>query len=148
VYCHVSIKAILQSGEYFMSRYLCTVTLVLVVVLLLSLPAAAAGVRHLSAAEARTLLAQNEQVFVLDVRTLGEYRQVRLADAQLIPIDQLARRLGEIPANRPVLIYCAVGYRSIEAANYLARQGFPSVYNMYGGISAWQVRGYPVQKGK
>lgn len=123
-------------------------SLLLLLFLLCALPASAAGVRNISAAEARALLIQNEQMIVLDVRTIGEYRQVRLDDAQLIPIDQLARRLGEIPANRPILLYCAVGYRSAEAANYLARKGFSQIYNMYGGISAWQVRGYPVQRGQ
>lgn len=130
-----------------MVRYPYTAGMVLLLLFLLSLPAAA-GVRNISAAEARTLLMQNDQLLVLDVRTLGEYRQVRLADAQLIPIDQLSRRLGELPANRPILLYCAVGYRSAEAANFLVQQGFSSVYNMYGGISAWQVRGYPVLRGK
>jgi phage shock protein E len=135
------------SRRIVMVRYVYTAGIVLLL-LLLSLPAAADRFRNISAAEARSLIAQNDQVLVLDVRTLGEYRQVRLADALLIPIDQLPRRLGEMPANRPILVYCAVGYRSTEAANFLARQGFMSVYNMYGGISAWQVRGYPVQKGK
>jgi rhodanese-related sulfurtransferase len=130
-----------------MARYLYTAGLMLLL-LLLSLPAAGAGVRNLSAAEAQKLLLQNDQIVVLDVRTLGEYRQGHLAEAKLIPIDQLSQRLGEIPTNRPILLYCAVGYRSAEAANFLVRRGFPSVYNMYGGISAWQVRGYPVQRGQ
>jgi phage shock protein E len=128
-------------------RYLYAVALLLSA-LFFTLPAAAAGVQNVSAAEARTLLMQNSQMLVLDVRTVGEYRQVRLADSHLIPIDQLPRRLVELPADRPILLYCAVGYRSVEAARYLARQGFSSVYNMYGGISAWQLRGYPVQRGK
>jgi rhodanese-related sulfurtransferase len=120
----------------------------LFLLLLCAVPAAAAGVKNISAAEARALLLQNKQVIVVDVRTLGEYQQVRLGDARLIPINQLARRLDEIPADRPVLLYCAVGYRSVEAANYLARQGFSTIYNMYGGISAWQVRGFPVLRGR
>jgi rhodanese-related sulfurtransferase len=128
-------------------RYLYTVALVFST-LFFALPSAAAGVQNVSAAEARTLIMQNSQMLVLDVRTVGEYRQVRLADSHLIPIDQLSRRLAELPVDRPILLYCAVGYRSVEAARYLARQGFSSIYNMYGGISAWQLRGYPVHRGK
>jgi phage shock protein E len=144
LYCHLTMKRT-AFPELSMIRHLYSAAIVFLL-LFLALPAAA-GVQNISAAEARTLLMKNDQVLILDVRTPGEYRQVRLAAAQLIPIDQLSRRLGEIPTNRPVLLYCAVGYRSAEAANFLARQGFPAVYNMYGGISAWQLRGYPVQKG-
>ena len=83
----------------------------------------------------------------LDVRTPGEFMQLRLDGAHLIPIDQLLRRIGELPKDRPILVYCAVGSRSSQVAGYLAQQGYSEVYNLYGGISAWQLRGYPVLQG-
>jgi rhodanese-related sulfurtransferase len=110
------------------------------------LPAAAAS-RNLSAAEARVLLQQDSRTYLLDVRTPEEYRQVRIEGARLIPIDQFLRRLSEVPVDRPILVYCAVGSRSSQVASYLARQGYSDVYNMEGGIWGWQLRGFPVLQG-
>jgi len=93
------------------------------------------------------MLQKNPQIILLDVRTPGEYRQVRLQGARLIPIDQLMQRLGELPKDRPILVYCTVGARSSQVLRYLAGQGYPEVYNLYGGLSAWQLRGLPVLKG-
>jgi len=117
------------------------------VLLFLSLPVLAAPARDISPAEARELLASKPEVLLLDVRTAGEYMQARIAGARLIPIDQVIARLGEIPKNKPVLVYCAVGSRSSQVAGYLAQQGNPEVYNMSGGIMGWQVRGYPLLRG-
>ncbi|MBE0598101.1 MAG: rhodanese-like domain-containing protein [Desulfuromonadales bacterium] len=121
----------------------------LVAALLLSLVAApvAAQVRNISPGEAKALLQDNPGVFLLDVRTLGEYQQSRLAGARLIPIDQVTGRLGEIPLDRPVLIYCAVGSRSGQVAEFLSRQGGAEIYNLFGGIWGWRLRGLPVLTG-
>lgn len=113
----------------------------------LASPAAAGIARDLSAAEARDLLRKDSRVFLLDVRTPGEYLQVRLEGARLIPIDQLLHRVGELPRDRPILVYCTVGARSSQVFRYLAGQGYPEVYNLSGGLSAWQLRGLPVLKG-
>ena len=107
---------------------------------------AEAAVQNLSADDARKLLQSRSDIYLLDVRTAGEYFQVRLEGARLIPIDQLQRRINEVP-KAPVLVYCAVGSRSSAVADYLLRLGYPEVYNLYGGIWAWQLRGYPILKG-
>lgn len=104
-------------------------------------------VSEVTPAQAETLMRERANVFLLDVRTLGEYSQVRIAAAQLIPIDQVVARVREIPRDRPVLVYCAVGSRSSQVAGYLAQLGYAEVYNMSGGIMGWQVRGYPVLRG-
>lgn len=108
---------------------------------------AAAGTLNVSAAESRALLQGDSPIFLLDVRTPEEYRQVRIEGAHLIPIDQFLRRLSEVPRNRPILVYCAVGSRSSQVAAYLARQGYAEVYNMDGGVWGWQLRGFPVLQG-
>ncbi len=112
-----------------------------------SMPAWAGAVHNVSPVQARDLLARDGRMFLLDVRTPGEYRQVRIAGARLIPIDTLVRRIGEIPSGRPVLVYCAVGSRSSQVAGYLANRGYGDVYNMVGGIMGWQLRGLPVSQG-
>lgn len=107
---------------------------------------AVAAVQNINAEQARELLQQSSDIFLLDVRTPGEYLQVRLEGARLIPIDQLQRRVNEVPKG-PVMVYCAVGSRSSAVADYLLRLGYPEVYNLYGGIWSWQLQGLPVLKG-
>ncbi len=116
--------------------------------LLVGTPGHAALSQNISAAQARDLLSAEPGIFLLDVRTPEEYRQIRLEGARLVPIDQLLKRIGELPKDRSILVYCAVGSRSSQVANYLARLGYPAVYNLYGGIYAWQLRGYPVIQGR
>ena len=119
------------------------------VLLLILLPvyANAAVARNLSSQEAYAMVGQRGDLFLLDVRTPGEYQQARLDGARLIPIDQFAKRLAEVPKDRPVLVYCAVGSRSAQVVSYLARQGYPEIYNLYGGIYAWSQKGLPVLQG-
>jgi phage shock protein E len=107
----------------------------------------AAVTRNIDPQEAFALASRSSDFYLLDVRTLGEYQQARLKGARLIPIDQLAKRLAEVPKDRPILVYCAVGSRSAQAVNYLARQGYPELYNLDGGIYAWAQKGYPVLRG-
>ena len=117
--------------------------------LLVMLPAHAdaAVARNVKPQEALSLVDQRSDLYLLDVRTLGEYQQTRLEGARLIPIDQFAKRLSEVPKNRPILVYCAVGSRSAQVVNYLVRKGYPEVYNLYGGIYAWAQKGYPILQG-
>jgi rhodanese-related sulfurtransferase len=118
-------------------------------VLLMLFPAAAdaASASNLNPRDAFTMLGQRRDLYLLDVRTPAEYREFRLAGARLIPIDQLPGRLSELPRDKPILVYCAVGSRSAQVVNYLARQGYPEIYNLSGGIYAWAQSGYPVLKG-
>ncbi len=123
----------------------------LMIALLLSVglaqAAGAAVVQNIDAQTARKML-QRDQVFLLDVRTPQEYFQVRLPGAHLIPIDQIVARIAEVPQDRPLLVYCAVGSRSAQVAEYLVRQGYPAVYDLRGGIEAWQkLYRFPVLQG-
>lgn len=118
-------------------------------VLLLIIPAMAAfaaGVRDMSSTEAKVYLEKNRKTFLLDVRSPEERRQGYIAGSVLIPIDRVGQRLAEIPRNRPVIVYCAVGSRSRVVAQALARQGYPDVINMRDGIVGWYRSGYPVQR--
>ena len=78
------------------------------VLLLVVLPvyAEAAVARNVEAQEAFSLVDQRNELFLLDVRTLGEYQQVRLEGAQLIPIGQLIKRLDEVKAAKELVLCC------------------------------------------
>ena len=106
--------------------------------------AAAAVARNIAPADALALVKARQNIYLLDVRTPQEFQQARIAGAHLIPIDQLMQRVGELPQDRPILVYCAVGSRSAQVFSFLARRGYAEVYNLDGGISAWAAKGYPV----
>ena len=125
----------------------CKFVFCFIFLMLLPIYVDAAVARNLSPQEASAMIGQRGDLFLLDVRTPGEYRQTRLQGAHLIPIDQFVKRLEEVPRDRPVLVYCAVGSRSAQVVNYLARQGYPEIYNLYGGLYAWAQQGLPVLQG-
>lgn len=69
---------------------------------------------------------------IVDVRTPEEFRGGGYPGAVNIPLQVLAARLGEIPKDRPVVLYCASGGRSALAARQLQKAGFPDVTNAGG----------------
>lgn len=84
---------------------------------------------------------------MVDVRSTSERAQKRIDGSVHIPLNHLADRLSEIPADRPVLVHCAGGYRSSLAASLLQRHGFTQVSELAGGIAAWETTGLPVTSG-
>ena len=116
-------------------------------VLLLTASVCHAAVRELDTQGVQKLLRDEPgQVFLLDVRTAGEFAGGRMPGAVLIPMDQISRRIGEIPKNRKVLVVCASGARSAAVARYLDQGGFPWVANYTGGVSQWARRGLPLEQ--
>lgn len=75
---------------------------------------------------------------LLDVREDWEYEESRIPGALHIPLSQLGDRVGEVPADKPVLAYCRAGGRSAAASSLLKGQGHPAVFNIMGGMSAWE----------
>lgn len=109
--------------------------------------AAPAAMQNISASDMQKITRQTPDIYLLDVRTLGEYTQKRIKGAHLIPIDQIQRRIGEIPKNKPIIVYCETGVRSTQVGRYLDSLGFSNVSNLSQGIMGWQVRGYPIESG-
>ena len=92
--------------------------------------------------EAKAYMAQHEEgsYTLLDVRQPGEYEQNHLPGAKLIPLPQLSDRLDELDPQKPLIVYCAVGGRSRAAGQLLSGKGFDHVFNLKGGIKAWEGR--------
>jgi rhodanese-related sulfurtransferase len=84
----------------------------------------------------RLALPEPERPHLLDVRDPAEFAFVRLPDAQLIPLSELAARIDEVPAGREVVVYCHHGIRSISGAALLCSAGRNAV-SLQGGIDAW-----------
>ena len=89
----------------------------------------------------------DEAAVVLDVRTPREREQKHIAGSITMPLNHLAERLSELPANRPLLVHCAGGYRSSIAASILQQNGFTDVSEIAGGIAAWEAAMLPVETG-
>jgi len=81
-----------------------------------------------------------EEITILDVRTKEETAGGRIIQGSLnIPLDELRERLNEIPANKPVYIYCAAGLRGYLALKILTQHGFSGVKNLSGGYETYIV---------
>ena len=93
--------------------------------------------------EVYRIISEGKDHFLLDVRTPEEYSEGHIEGANLIPLDELESRLGEIPRDKQIIVYCKGGSRSRSAAITLMENGFGMVYDM-GGIIDWQQKGYPI----
>ena len=79
-----------------------------------------------------------QDALLLDVRTAAEARGGGISGAMQIPVDELRERIGELPAGRPVILYCAVGLRGYIAQRILLQQGIEA-YNLSGGYKTYQM---------
>jgi rhodanese-related sulfurtransferase len=70
---------------------------------------------------------------IIDVRSPIEYRTWHIPEAANIPLGQLRQRLQEIPADKPVFLYCRVGFRSYLAHRVLVQSGYGEVRTLAGG---------------
>ncbi len=78
------------------------------------------------------------KVTLIDVRTPDEFSLGALKGAINIPLDDMRERINEIPADKPVFLYCGVGLRGYLASNILRQNGFDDVRNLVGGIKLYK----------
>lgn len=81
----------------------------------------------------------DEGAAILDVREPWEFEQARIEGAVLIPLKSLSGRVAEVPTDRPVVVNCHHGGRSMQAVNFLRQQGLNNVTNLEGGIDRWSL---------
>jgi adenylyltransferase/sulfurtransferase len=74
---------------------------------------------------------------LLDVREPFEFEMARIEGANLIPLGELPRRIGELDREAEILVFCHSGMRSERAAEFLRSAGFAKVASVAGGIDAW-----------
>jgi rhodanese-related sulfurtransferase len=93
-----------------------------------------------------TLLLNREEAIVIDVREPAEWSAGHIANARHIVLNQIATRLTEIEKfkTRPLIVCCASGNRSASACSTLRKAGFEKVFNLAGGINAWNEANLPV----
>jgi len=92
-------------------------------------------------------LASSQPPLAIDVRSPRERADKWIADTAHNPLNSLRTAALVLPRDRPLLVFCAGGYRSSMAASLLQRDGFTNVSELAGGIAAWEAAGLPVSRG-
>lgn len=110
-----------------------------------SRPDLVAFTERLSAPYAAELLSSSRAPLAVDVRAPREREQKHIAGSLSLPLNRLKENLGTLPKDRPLLLYCAGGYRSSIAASLLQGSGFDPVCEIAGGIAAWEAAKLPVR---
>lgn len=103
------------------------------------------SVPSITAEELNEKLKFGKHPLVLDVRQPEEFRTGHINGAKLMPLNELHRKIGELPKGREIVCICASGSRSSSAAKTLAKEGF-TVFNVQGGMLAWRRAKLPMHK--
>lgn len=105
------------------------------------------GIREVNSTEALQLV-NHKNALVLDVREAEEYKSGHVLNSRWIPLGKLGERIGELEKfrERPVVVVCRSGNRSGNACVILGKRGFGQVYNLAGGMMAWQKANLPLDK--
>lgn len=90
-------------------------------------------------AELENIIKNNKNALILDVRTPGEFKGGHIPKAKNIPVQQIGSQLNTLATQKEndIIVYCASGARSANAANILSKNGFNKVYNL-GGIGNYK----------
>ena len=90
----------------------------------------------------------NKDILLIDVRTPGEYASGHLENSINIDYkaDNFKDLVGELDPNQEVYVYCKVGGRSARSAKVIKEMGFKNVYDLKGGIIAWEKEGLKTVK--
>jgi len=99
----------------------------------------AAAPPEIAVEDLKAMLDRRESFVLLDVREPHEYELAAIAGSKLIPLGQLAARLGELDKSAKYVVHCKMGGRSAKAVKLLREKGFDAT-NVAGGIDAWSRR--------
>lgn len=102
----------------------------------------AGSVQQISVQAVKEKVDGNDDVFLLDVRTPGEYETARIEGSHLFPMDEIPSRLDELrtaAGAREIITICHHGVRSHNVAAALLQNGFENVASMARGIDAWSL---------
>lgn len=104
------------------------------------------GIQLVSSQQFNTLTA-NKDIILLDVRTNNEVKKGFIKGSKNIDIfsDDFENQLKQLDTTKAVLVYCAAGGRSAEAAELLIKLGFKTVYDLDKGIVGWKQDGLPIE---
>lgn len=93
--------------------------------------------------DAKTAQKELPDALVLDVREQFEWDAGHIEGSVHIPMNEIPRRIEELPKDQKVIVVCHLGQRSAHVANFLAQQGY-EVENLDGGLEHWSAEGLPL----
>lgn len=107
------------------------------------------GKFNIDAVEA-TAKINHDDALVLDVRSMSEFKSGHIINAENEPLNALAGNLKKYEKHkqRPIIAVCKSGSRSASACNTLRKAGFEQVFNLRGGMMAWETANLPVRRRK
>jgi len=94
------------------------------------------GITNITTYEAKAMFTEKNLQFI-DVRTPGEFTRNHQRPFRNIPLYELTQRLTELDKQKDIVVICQSGIRSSKAARVMKRKGFTQIYNVKGGMSAW-----------
>ncbi len=97
----------------------------------------------MSVKELKDKLERREKLLVLDVRAPHEWASGHIAEAKNTYVGYLKQDMPKLPKDHPVASLCSVGRRGSLGASLLHMAGFKNVYNVLGGMAAWEEADYP-----
>jgi len=100
---------------------------------------------RLPASDVAVWRSEDPNLQIVDVRNPAEQQAGVVPGAQLVALPSLLERLDELDPARPIVVYCAGGYRSSVAASLLREHGFARVAEVLGGFDAWHAAGLPTE---
>jgi len=101
--------------------------------------------KTVSPQEAQNLIESRRDLLLIDVRGQEELSEGFIAGSTLMPLWDIIKGTQRPPKNKPILLICAVGGRSLALGQLMSRNGWNEVYNLKGGISAWKEAKLPVK---
>lgn len=93
--------------------------------------------KELHCREFKTWIEEGTEHSLLDVREQWEHTLIKLDGSILAPINSLMANPPALDKDKPVVVYCRTGKRSLVAGHILQTMGFKNVFNLTGGIYAW-----------
>ena len=93
-----------------------------------------------------TVLGNNDDALMLDIRSAADYKTGRILNAKNIPFAELSKRTSDLQQYRdkPIVLICKTGQTAASAANVLRKEGYTKVYRMTGGMLEWSNQGLPL----
>jgi rhodanese-related sulfurtransferase len=101
---------------------------------------------EIGAKDLQRMRAQGEKHLVVDVREKWELDVAALPDVKHIPLGELQARFAELPKDRPLVMFCRSGRRSMDATVFLRQQGYDKAVNLRGGVLSWAAEVDPSMK--
>ena len=102
------------------------------------------SIKELDVPTLKAYLDEGKNLRLIDVRSIAEMATGIIPNAEKLPLHTLPVRLNEIANDDLCVLYCRSGARSAQGVGFMNAQGFDKVYNLRGGIIAWQQMGMPL----